>query len=414
MTTQRISIKRLHPNEGQIPGLPSNPRQWTQTEIDKIAKSLKETPELFEARPVIVMPFQGEYVILGGNLRYEGCKKNKEKDLPCFVLPETTSVEKMKEIVIKDNGTFGGWDYDALANEWDDLALTDWGVPTWDMEQEADAAPQEAQEDDFDEGQDEIHIRCKKGEIWQLGEHRLMCGDSTDLESVTKLMGGAMADMVFTDPPYGVSIGDKNKTLQSVQKAGLIVENIENDTLSVDELYKVLKNAMENVRMNCKDDACYFVTAPQGGGLGLMMMMMRDAGLEVRHNLVWRKNAPTFSIGRLDYDYQHEPIMYTWTKSHHNYRNGKYRTTIWDFDKPRKCDLHPTMKPVELVANCLLDGTKEGDIVLDAFGGSGTTLIAAEQLKRQCYMMELDPHYCDVIIARWEKMTGQEAHRVAE
>ena len=415
MTTQRISIKRLHPNEGQIPGLPSNPRQWTQTEIDKIAKSLKETPELFEARPVIVMPFQGEYVILGGNLRYEGCKKNKEKDLPCFVLPETTSVEKMKEIVIKDNGTFGGWDYDALANEWDDLALTDWGVPTWDMEQEADAAPQEAQEDDFDEGQDEIHIRCKKGEIWQLGEHRLMCGDSTDLESVTKLMGGAMADMVFTDPPYGVSIGDKNKTLQSVQKAGRIVENIENDTLSVDELYKVLKNAMENVRMNCKDDACYFVTAPQGGGLGLMMMMMmRDAGLEVRHNLVWRKNAPTFSIGRLDYDYQHEPIMYTWTKSHHNYRNGKYRTTIWDFDKPRKCDLHPTMKPVELVANCLLDGTKEGDIVLDAFGGSGTTLIAAEQLKRQCYMMELDPHYCDVIIARWEKMTGQEAHRVAE
>lgn len=223
-----------------------------------------------------------------------------------------------------------------------------------------------------------------------------------------------MADMVFTDPPYGVSIGDKNKTLQSVQPSGRIVENIENDTLSVDELYKVLKNAMENVRMNCKDDACYFVTAPQGGGLGLMMMMMRDAGLEVRHNLVWRKNAPTFSIGRLDYDYQHEPIMYTWTKSHHNYRNGKYRTTIWDFDKPRKCDLHPTMKPVELVANCLLDGTKEGDIVLDAFGGSGTTLIAAEQLKRQCYMMELDPHYCDVIIARWEKMTGQEAHKVAE
>lgn len=139
MTTQRISIKRLHPNEGQIPGLPSNPRQWTQTEIDKIAKSLKETPELFEARPVIVVPFQGGYVILGGNLRYEGCKKNKEKDLPCFVLPETTSVEKMKEIVIKDNGTFGGWDYDALANEWDDLALTDWGVPTWETPQESNS-----------------------------------------------------------------------------------------------------------------------------------------------------------------------------------------------------------------------------------------------------------------------------------
>lgn len=217
--------------------------------------------------------------------------------------------------------------------------------------------------------------------------------------------------MVFTDPPYGVAIGDKNKALQSVQPSGRIVENIANDTASVDELYKILTAAMTNVRLNCKDDACYFVTAPQGGGLGLMMMMMmmRDSGLEVRHNLVWRKNSPTFSIGRLDYDYQHEPIMYTWTKSHHNYRKGKYRTTIWDFDKPRKCDLHPTMKPVELVANCLLDGTKEGDIVLDAFGGSGTTLVACEQLGRKCRMMELDPHYCDVIIARWEKMTGKEA-----
>lgn len=143
-----------------------------------------------------------------------------------------------------------------------------------------------------------------------------------------------------------------------------------------------------------------------------MMMMMRDSGLEVRHNLVWRKNAPTFSLGRLDYDYQHEPIMYTWTKSHHNYRKGKYRTSVWDFDKPRKCDLHPTMKPVELVANCLLDCTKEGDIVLDAFGGSGTTIIASEQLKRRARLMELDPHYCDVIIARWEKLTGGKATKI--
>lgn len=169
---------------------------------------------------------------------------------------------------------------------------------------------------------------------------------------------------------------------------------------------------MTNVRLHTKEDACYYVTAPQGGYLGLMMMMMKDAGLEVRHNLLWRKNSPTFSMGRLDYDYQHEQIMYTWTKTHHNYRNGQYRTTVWDFDKPRQCDLHPTMKPVALVANCMLDGTKEGDIVLDAFGGSGTTIIAAEQLKRKCFMMEIDPHYCDVIISRWEKMTGQKAFKI--
>ena len=219
--------------------------------------------------------------------------------------------------------------------------------------------------------------------------------------------------MVFTDPPYGVSIGDKNKALNTVQPSGRCCKNIENDTLKPDELYPILVKAMTNCRLNCKDDASYFVTAPQGGELGLMMMMMmKDAGLLVRHNLIWEKDSATFSMGRLDYDYKHEPIMYTWTKSHHNYRGGNFRTSVWTIPKPRKCDLHPTMKPVELVSNCLLDTTKKGDAVLDLFGGSGTTLIAAEQLGRKAYLMELDPHYCDVIIARWEKMTGKTATKL--
>ena len=141
----------------------------------------------------------------------------------------------------------------------------------------------------------------------------------------------------------------------------------------------------------------------------MMMMMMRDAGLPVRHVLMWEKNCATFSIGRLDYDYQHEPMFYTWTSKHHNYRKGEQRTTVWKYNKPLKADLHPTMKPVELVANAIMDGSLEGDTVLDAFGGSGTTMIAAEQLGRKCLMMELDPHYCDVIIKRWEDFTGKKA-----
>ena len=412
METQRISIKKLHPNTGQIPGLPSNPRSWTKEEVQKIARSLRETPELFEARPIIVYPQGGEFIILGGNLRFEGCKANKEKDAPCFIVPADTPIDKLKEIVIKDNGSFGSWDYDNLANYWDELPLTDWGVPAWEAQEEGGGAPMpEAQEDDFDENTDEIHVRCKPGDIWELGDHRLMCGDSTDLEVVKKLMGGGeiKADMVFTDPPYGVAIGDKNKMLQSVQPFGRIVENIANDTLSVEELYKVLQKAMENVRLNSAQDCSYYVAAPPGGDMGLMMMMMRDAGLNVRHQIVWNKDSATFSLGRLDYDYKHEAIMYTWVGKHHNYRKGNFRTSVWDVPRPKKNDLHPTMKPVELVANCLLDGTKEGDVVLDAFGGSGTTLIAAEELGRRCYMMELDPHYCDVILARWEKMTGREA-----
>lgn len=407
-------------NTGQIAGLPSNPRQWTKAQLDNLKASIEETPELLEARGCIVDYHEGKYVCLGGNMRYAACKALGMSELPCYVVPEGTTILKKKEIVAKDNGSFGNWDYDALANEWGDLDLAGWGVsipPEWGAAAadaaETDSREGQAKDDEFDEKEAQIEKKCSKGDIWRLGEHRLMCGDSTDEAAIKRLMDGDKADMVFTDPPYGVSIGDKNAALNSVQKAGRCCKNIENDTLSADELYPILVKAMTNARLSCKEDACYFVTSPQGGELGLMMMMMmKDAGLPVRHMLVWEKNSATFSLGRLDYDYQHEPIFYTWTKKHHNYRKGQYRTTIWKYDKPRKCDLHPTMKPVELVANCLNDATKAGDIALDVFGGSGTTMIACEQLGRRARLIELDPHYCDVIIARWEKFTGMSAEKI--
>lgn len=417
---QRIAIDLIEMNTGQIAGLPSNPRQWTKAQLDNLKASIEETPELLEARGCIVDYHEGKYVCLGGNMRYAACKALGMSELPCYVVPEGTTILKKKEIVAKDNGSFGDWDYDALANEWGDLDLAGWGVsipPEWGAAAadaaETDSRVGQAKDDEFDEKEAQIEKKCSKGDIWRLGEHRLMCGDSTDEAAIKRLMDGDKADMVFTDPPYGVSIGDKNAALNSVQKAGRCCKNIENDTLSADELYPILVKAMTNARLSCKEDACYFVTSPQGGELGLMMMMMmKDAGLPVRHMLIWEKNSATFSLGRLDYDYQHEPIFYTWTKKHHNYRKGQYRTTIWKYDKPRKCDLHPTMKPVELVANCLNDATKAGDIALDVFGGSGTTMIACEQLGRRARLIELDPHYCDVIIARWEKFTSMKAEKI--
>lgn len=138
MEIVKLNIDQLEPNAGQIDGLPVNPRQWTRTDIDSLAKSLRDTPELFEARPIIVVPHGGKYVILGGNLRYEASRANKATTVPCVVFPESTPVDKMKEIVIKDNGAFGQWDYDALANEWDDLPLVDWGVPAWDAPKDED------------------------------------------------------------------------------------------------------------------------------------------------------------------------------------------------------------------------------------------------------------------------------------
>ncbi|MFA5937347.1 MAG: DUF5131 family protein [Candidatus Paceibacterota bacterium] len=156
------------------------------------------------------------------------------------------------------------------------------------------------------------------------------------------------------------------------------------------------------------DNCSVFVCSPQGGGL-CMMMMMKDAGLEVRHIINWVKNSPTFSMGRLDYDYQHEPILFTWTKTHKRKKNGAFQTSLWAADKPRKCDLHPTMKPVELPECAILNHTDKKDIVVDMFGGSGTTLIAAEKTGRRCYMLELNPIYVQVIIDRWEAFTGNNA-----
>ena len=192
MELTRIRLTDLELNRGQVEGLPSNPREWTRGDLDKLKKSIEETPELLEARGLIVWPHNGKYVIMGGNMRFSALREMNAVDAPCYVLPEDMPLDKLREIVIKDNGAFGAWDMDMLANEWDDLPLGEWGVPAWsteDVELESVSA-KDVQEDDFDEEKDHIEVRCKRGDVWQLGDHRLMCGDSVDLEDVKRLMGG--------------------------------------------------------------------------------------------------------------------------------------------------------------------------------------------------------------------------------
>ena len=392
------SIDRIKPYD-------KNPRKISDKAVGVVAESIKE----FGFKNPILVDSDG--VIIAGHTRRLAALKLELQQVPVIVCDDLTE-QQVKALRLADNKTaeFSEWDADVLDAEL--LEVTDLDMQAFGFD--APVEPTEVKEDDFEEEAEDIQAKCQTGEIWVLGNHRLMCGDTANPDDMSALMGGGKAVMCFTDPPYGVAIGDKNKDLDNISKAGCITENIQGDTLSTEELHDVLVKAMTNIRMNCDDDAVYFVTAPQGGNLGMMMMMMmKEAGLEVRHNLVWRKNSATFSIGQLDYDYQHEPIFYTWTKSHHNYRRSGNHTTVWDYDKPRKCDLHPTMKPVELVAACILDGSNEGEAVLDGFGGSGTTLIACEQLNRHARIMEIDPHYCDVIIARWEKFTGKKAVKVA-
>lgn len=391
-----------------------NARKHGDFDVDAIAESIRK----FGFNDPIGV-WGKNNLIVEGHGRLLASKKLGMKKVPIIHL-DHLSDEQRRAYALAHNKTAENseWDMDMLAEELEslndagiDLDMSSFG---FDKAPEVEKTVDDIEEDEPPEPTDATV--STRGTIWVLGAHRLMCGDSTSKEDADKLFDGKLADSVFTDPPYGVAIGDKNAMLnKKAGEGGRCETNIEGDTMSLDDLYKMLVGAFSNLREHCKPDACYYVTAPQWGRLGemMMMMMMKDSGLEVRHNLIWEKNVATFSMRRLDYDYQHEPIFYTWTKSHHYYGGGKYKTTIWKFNKPVKSDLHPTMKPVALVANAILDSTKPGDIVADFFGCSGTSIIASEQTGRICYTMEIDPHYVDVIVKRWETLTGKKAVKIA-
>jgi site-specific DNA-methyltransferase (adenine-specific) len=237
-----------------------------------------------------------------------------------------------------------------------------------------------------------------------------MCSDSTKIEDVEKLMNGEKADMVFTDPPYGVNYAKKNEFLNTISPANRIQKDIENDTMSLDETSDFICQCFVNLRLSLAEKSSYYITAPQGGDLLLMMMKtMQKADIPLRHMLIWVKN--NHVLGRTDYNYKHEPILFGWVNTHNFYGKGEFKFSTWEIDKPLKNDLHPTMKPVALIVNACLNSTLEGDKVLDLFGGSGSTLIACEQTNRKCYIMELDERYATIILDRWEKLTGKKGEK---
>ena len=383
-------------------------------QIEQLRRSLREFGFV---SPVLIDENKN---LIAGHGRVEAARAEGMTEVPYVTVSDLTEAQRRAYIIADNRLTEAGvWDAGRLKLEMQELQALEFdtdltGFAMAEIISLAGDEPEsepEAHEDDYD-GSVPEETTVREGDIFQLGRHRLAVGSTADEAAMTRLMNGALANMVFTDPPYGVAVGSKNQMLDDVAggKSGRCTEDIYGDTMSESDLHDMLLQAMTNIRLSCRDDASFYVTSPQGGSLGLMMMMMmREAGLEVRHMLIWKKSSPTFSMGRLNYEYQHEPIFFTWTKKHIWYGNGKFHTSVWDVDKPRKCDLHPTMKPIALVENAILNSTTEGDLVLDGFGGSGTTLIACEQLGRTCYMMEIDPKYVQVIINRWEAMTGEKA-----
>lgn len=402
VTTKKVKLSEIRLN-------PDNPRTISKKDMDLLVKSLADFPEMMDLREIVV---DETMTVLGGNMRTLALKKIGAKEAIAKIVLGLT-LEQKREFVIKDNSNFGTYDMDALANAWGDLPLADWGVDIpadWLKTEETETRDAEPQIDRAEELNKTWGV--KSGDLWQIGEHRMLCGDSTKKEDVGRVMGEEKADMVFTDPPYGVAYADKNKYLNAISRGNRIQTEIEGDHKTVEALASdVIYPAFCRVKEILAERSSYYITAPQGGDLLMMMMMMQKAGLILRHMIVWVKN--NHVLGRTDYNYKHEPILFGWVKVHDFFGLGEYKFSTWEIDKPLKSDLHPTMKPVKLVVNAILNSCPADGIMVDLFGGSGTSMVAAENTKRKCRMIELTSGYCAVILQRMtDAFPGIEIKRI--
>jgi len=375
----------------------NNAKKHSDEQVAKIASSIREFGFV---NPVLI---DKDYNIIAGHGRVMAARKLKLTEVPCVFIEGLTETQR-KAYILADNrlGELADWDMELVGLELDALDLDGFDTSLTGFDLFGDDEPAEVVEDDVPE---QAEPRCKLGDLWQLGRHRLICGDSTDVAVIDRLMDGVKADLYLTDPPYNVDYTDGHENERKIMN-----DHFETDEQCGEQLWLP---AFSNALLHSKDCCSVYCFMPQGGTHMMMMMMMGKAGWQVKHELIWKKQS--IVLNRADYNYQHEPLLYGWNKTHKFYGKGKYKnTSVWEFDRPTKSKEHPTMKPIELLGEILLNATEEGSSVLDTFGGSGSTLIACEQLNRKCYMAELDPHYCDVIIERWENLTGEKAIFISE
>jgi site-specific DNA-methyltransferase (adenine-specific) len=384
---------------GQIKSNPKNPRVIKDDKFKKLVKSLTEFPEMLEKRPLICFTdTDKKLVVLGGNMRLKAAQEIGLKELPVMLADDWTE-EKKNEFLIKDNVGFGEWDWDELANDWDVEQLTEWGLDIPDFKVE-----DEAQEDEFDgiTPKDPITVL---GDLYEINEHRLICGDSTQTDTFAKLFAGQMADMVVTDPPYNVNYqgGDRTELKKLHRRTdGLTIQN---DHMDDESFYQFLYDFYTALGSYTKAGGVWYVWHADMETVNFRKAM-KDAGITPRQNLIWKKDVMV--MGRQDYHWHHEPCLYGWKDGGaHGWYSDRKQTTILEFERPRVSKEHPTMKPVPLIGYQIGNSSKTGDIVADAFGGSGTTMVACQQLQRKGYLVEFDPKYCDVIVSRMIKLMAE-------
>lgn len=392
MNIQKISIEKLKPAE-------YNPRKDLKPEDEEYQKIKKSLIEFGYVAPIIV---NADMTVIGGHQRLKVLKELGYTEIECNVVDLDKDKEKALNIAL--NKITGEWDNAKLEELLAELKETniDMDMTGFSFD-EVDNMLKDitgSKEDDFDVDQALNEIEeptSKPGDIWILGRHRLMCGNSTQKEDVMCLMNKQEADMLLTDPPYNVDyVGKTSEALK-----------IENDNMNETEFYNFLIDAFRNMFESVKYGGSIYVFHADTEGLNFRNAF-KAVGFKLAQCLVWVKN--TFVMGRQDYQWRHEPILYGWKEgAGHYFVDNRKQSTVLEFDKPSRNAEHPTMKPIDLLVYLIKNSSKENDIILDLFGGSGSTLIAAEQIQRTCYTMELDPKYCDVIIRRWENLTGQKA-----
>lgn len=375
-----IEIKDLKLND-------NNPRFIRDDRFAKLKDSIEQFPKMMALRPIVV---DQNGIVLGGNMRLRALIDLGYKSIPKAWVKKADELneEEKRRFIIADNTGFGEWDWDLLANEWDAAELETWGLETPD---EWGAEEPEAQEDGY-EMPDEIETDVKEGDLIEIGPHRLLCGDSTKAEDVERLLGDAKPKLMVTDPPYGVSyVGGTADAL-----------TIQNDSMTEEQTHDLWRLSFSLFFDHLTPGASIYATVPPGPlHLGFAQVMKdRDA---LRQIMVWNKDS--LVLGRSDYHYKHEPILYGWKPgASHFFINDRTKTSVLDFARPKASREHPTMKPLELWSELIVNSSKKNWLCCDPFLGSGTTMVAAHQLNRICYGMEIDPKYCQVIIDRMHKL----------
>lgn len=368
-----------------------NARTHSESQIAQIAASIKEFGFL---SPILIAE---DNTILAGHGRLAAARKLGLKQVPCVKESHLTETQR-RAYIIADNklSLNAGWDEDILAIELSELQGADFDLDLLGFDESELASifedDKEVEDDDFDV-EEELNKPCfsKAGDIWTLGRHRLICGDSTKEETYKRLMDGKRANLVVTDPPYNVNYeGSAGK--------------IKNDNMNTDKFYNFLLDAFSNMEKVMGDDASIYVFHADTEGLNFRKAF-NDAGFYLSGCCIWKK--PSLVLGRSPYQWQHEPCLYGWKKKgKHQWYSGRKETTIWEFEKPKKNADHPTMKPIALLAYPITNSSMSNTLILDPFGGSGSTLIACEQTDRSCYTIELDEKFCDVIVKRYIEQVG--------